>query len=259
MWRCVAAMKKQGIYTVISPFWPHNGHMGGWIPKEWGIEGYAGNDEMWEVLFFNDKLKEAYKAWVKYLYTTPNSYTRVALKDEPAVAIIQVENEDSPLFWTMNGVKPALKKMVGAQFSKWLQKKYPQANYKDTVELINIYDFTIPPRSAEHAKQVRDQLQFYAENQRAFYDDMVHYYRDVLGCKQLINGNNWRTASQSRLLDIERWTNSGAGVIAVNKYFDPQHKGPNSGWRIDPGDFYGAPSAKAAGTCPIVTKQRALC
>ncbi|MES2807342.1 MAG: hypothetical protein V4619_01880 [Bacteroidota bacterium] len=243
IWRCVAAMKKQGIYTVISPFWPHNGHMGGWIPKEWDIEGYAGKDEMWEVLFFNNKLKDAYKAWVKYLYTTPNPYTKVALRDEPAVAIIQVENEDSPLFWTMNGVKPSLKKMVGAQFSKWLQKKYPQANYKDTVDLINIYDFTIPPRSAEHNKQVRDQLQFYAENQRDFYDDMLHYYRDVLGCKQLINGNNWRTASQSRLLDIERWTNSGAEVIAVNKYFDPQHKGPNSGWRIDPGDFYGAPSA----------------
>src|SRR5690606_4799658 len=24
IWRCVAAMKKHGIYTVISPFWPHN-------------------------------------------------------------------------------------------------------------------------------------------------------------------------------------------------------------------------------------------
>jgi hypothetical protein len=242
MWRCVAAMKKQGIYTVISPFWPHNGHMGGWIPAAWGIDGYTGKDEMWGVLFFNDKLKSAYKAWVKYLYTTPNPYTVVALKDEPAVAIIQVENEDSPLFWTMNNVKPQLKQMVGAQFSKWLQKKYPQGNFKDTVDLVNIYEFTIPPRGGNNSR-TQDQLQFYAESQRAFYDDMVHYYRDVLGCKQLINGNNWRTASQSRLLDIERWTNSGADVIAVNKYFDPQHKGPNAGWRIDPGDFYGAPSA----------------
>ncbi|MEP7279902.1 MAG: hypothetical protein ABI813_14725, partial [Bacteroidota bacterium] len=69
------------------------------------------------------------------------------------------------------------------------------------------------------------------------------YYRYDLGCKQLTNGNNWRTASQSRLLDAERWSNSTADVIAANKYFDPQHTGPNDGWRIDPGDFYGAPSA----------------
>ncbi|MDB5158497.1 MAG: hypothetical protein JWR50_3204, partial [Mucilaginibacter sp.] len=61
IWRCVAAMKKQGIYTVISPYWPSNGHMGGWIPKEWGIDGYSGNTDMWGVLFFNDKLKNGYK------------------------------------------------------------------------------------------------------------------------------------------------------------------------------------------------------
>ncbi|MCK4750708.1 MAG: hypothetical protein KAT15_26805, partial [Bacteroidales bacterium] len=31
IWRFVAAMKKEGIYSTISPFWAHNGHMGGWI------------------------------------------------------------------------------------------------------------------------------------------------------------------------------------------------------------------------------------
>ncbi|MDB5002878.1 MAG: hypothetical protein JWQ34_1103 [Mucilaginibacter sp.] len=243
IWRCVAAMKKQGIYTVISPFWPANGHMGGWIPKEWGIDGYSGKDDMWAVLYFNDKLKVGYKTWVKYLYTTPNPYTHVALKDEPAVAIIQVENEDSPFFWTMSGIKPELAKTVGVQFSKWLRNKYgPLESIKDTMALLPIYDLTLPPKESTQ-KRVRDQVEFYAARQRGFYDDMVHYYRDVLGCKQLINGNNWRTASQSRLLDLERWANSGADVIAVNKYFDPQHKGANAGWRIDPGDFYGAPSA----------------
>ena len=243
IWRCVAAMKKQGIYTVISPYWPANGHMGGWIPAEWGIDGYTGKDDMWEVLYFNERMKAGYKAWVKYLYTTPNPYTKVALKDEPAVAVIQVINEDSPLFWTMSAIKPALAKMVGVQFSEWLRNKYGrQPDIKDTTELLPIYDMTIPPRQNAN-RRLHDQVEFYADHQRAFYDDMVHYYRDVLGCKQLINGSNWRTASQSRLLDLERWANSGADVIAVNKYFDPEHKGPNSGWRVDPGDFYGAPSA----------------
>ncbi|WP_214070587.1 hypothetical protein [Mucilaginibacter sp. dw_454] len=243
IWRCVAAMKKQGIYTIISPFWPANGHMGGWIPKEWGIDGYSGKDDMWEVLYFNERMKAGYKAWVKYLYTTPNPYTKVALKDEPAVAVIQVINEDSPFFWTMSGIKPALAKMVGAQFSKWLRNKYGQlANIKDTTDLLPIYNMTLPQGKNENSK-LHDQVEFYADNQRAFYDDMVHYYREVLGCKQLVNASNWRTASQSRLLDLERWTNSGADVIAVNKYFDPQHKGPNAGWRVDPGDFYGSPSA----------------
>ncbi|MFD2871736.1 hypothetical protein ACFS5N_04605 [Mucilaginibacter ximonensis] len=243
IWRCVAAMKKQGIYTVISPYWPANGHMGGWIPGDWGIDGYTGKDDLWEVLFFNERLKNAYKAWVKYLYTTPNPYIKVALKDEPAVALIQVINEDSPFFWTMSSIKPQLAKMVGAQFSEWLRKKYgPQADIKDTTELLPIYNMT-RPSTPKDSGRLNDEVEFYAEHQRAFYDDMVHYYRNVLGCKQLINGSNWRTASQSRLLDLERWANSAADVIAVNKYFDPQHKGPNAGWRVDPGDFYGSPSA----------------
>ncbi|TSJ43392.1 hypothetical protein FO440_04145 [Mucilaginibacter corticis] len=243
IWRCVAAMKKQGIYTVISPYWASNGHMGGWIPKEWGIDGYSGETDMWGVIFFNDKLKNAYKAWVKYLYTIPNPYTGVALKDESAVAVIQVENEDSDLFWTMSAIKPELAKMIGAQYSRWLKNKYGTTKViKDTMALLPMYELTLPPGRANQ-QQVDDQVAFFADAQRSFYDDMVHYYRDILGCKQLINGSNWRTASQSRLLDLERWTNSGADVIAVNKYFDPQHKGPNDGWRVDPGDFYGAPSA----------------
>ncbi|MGV8877528.1 MAG: hypothetical protein ACOH2A_00725 [Sphingobacteriaceae bacterium] len=259
IWRCVAAMKKHGIYTVISPFWPHNGHMGGWIPAEWGIDGYSGNDDLWAVLYFNEQLKQGYKSWVKYLYTTPNPYTGVALKDEPAVAIIQVENEDAVFFWTIDAIKPALAKLIREQFFQWLKEKYGSlqaaknfwgsaAGHKDDdvakgiIGLFPIYELTLPEND-KNALRLKDQVAFYAYKQRGFYEEMVNYYRDELGCKQLINGNNWRTASQSRLLDVERWTNSIADVIAVNKYFDPQHKGPNSGWRIDPGDFYGAPSA----------------
>jgi len=259
IWRCVAAMKKQGIYTVISPFWPHNGHMGGWVPEEWGIEGYSGNDDLWAVLYFNEKLKEGYKAWVKYLYTTPNPYTGIALKDEPAVSVIQIENEDAVFFWTMSAIKPALSKMISAQFAEWLKNRYGNLESvrkrwgdaavhtdddfsKGHIGLYPIYELTIPART-NIAARLQDQTAFYADKQRSFYDEMVQYYRGELGCKQLINGNNWRTASQSRLLDLERWTNSGAEVMAVNKYFDPQHKGPNNGWRVDPGDFYGAPSA----------------
>ncbi|MES2830221.1 MAG: hypothetical protein V4687_18825 [Bacteroidota bacterium] len=243
IWRCVAAMKGQGIYTVISPFWPHNGHMGGWVPNEWGIDGYSGKDDLWAVLFFDEKLKAGYKAWVKYLYTTPNPYTGIALKDEPAISIIQIENEDAVFFWTISAIKPALAKLIGTQFSTWLKQKYgPDKAIRDTVDLINIYELTIPARN-NNAQLIKDQVEFYAFKQRAFYQEMTDYYRKELACKQLINGNNWRTASQSRLLDLERWTNSAADVIAANKYFDPQHTGPNNGWRIDPGDFYGSPSA----------------
>ena len=79
-------MKKEGIYTTVSPFWPHNGHMGGWVPEEWGIEGYSGKDELWSVMYFSDTLKNAYKEWVRYLYTEPNPHTGIPLSQDPALA-----------------------------------------------------------------------------------------------------------------------------------------------------------------------------
>ena len=64
-----------------------------------------------------------------------------------------------------------------------------------------------------------------------------------LGCKQLTNAGNWITSDAILLNDVERWTYTAMDVIAVNKYYGGEHKGPNRGWRIDPGDTYTSVSA----------------
>ena len=88
IWRMVAIMKKHGIYSVISPYWA--GHVNN-VPAGWGIDGYSGTtNQPWEVMYFDDKLKNAYKEWVKTLYTVTNPFTGIALKDDPAVALIQI-------------------------------------------------------------------------------------------------------------------------------------------------------------------------
>ncbi len=104
-WRLVAAMKKQGIYTTISPYWASGGHTG--TAASWGIEGHGDKADLWGLLFFRDDLKEGYKAWMKALLTQRNPYTGIPLGKDPAVAILQVQNEDSLFFWTLQGMKPA--------------------------------------------------------------------------------------------------------------------------------------------------------
>ena len=271
IWRVVAAMKKQGIYTTISPFWPHNGHMGGWLPKEWGIEGFSDKDDLWGVMYFNDRLQDAYKAWVRVLYTEKNPYTGVALKDEPAVGIIQIMNEDGVFFWTMQNMKPALKKMVQAKYNTWLQKKYgtlanalkswgkaslPGDDLKaQTIDLYSLFEMT-QDTEGNKAIRLRDQVEFYADTQYDFYKNIHNYYKEVLGCKQIINAENWTTASPSHLHDLERWTNTSNDVLAINRYFDPGHFGENSGWRIDPGHHYmGLSALKNPQKLPINVKQ----
>src|SRR5437016_2887971 len=115
IWRCVAAMKKEGIYTTISPYWANDKDA-----RKWGIPGYEAKTGLWGLLFFNERLQEGYRAWVKALYSPKNPYTGIPLSQDPAVAIIQVQNEDSLLFWTTQGIKPEQQAQLSRLYGKWL-------------------------------------------------------------------------------------------------------------------------------------------
>jgi hypothetical protein len=256
-WRLVAAMKKQGIYTTISPYWANGGHAG--TAASWGIEGYGDGADLWGLLFFNDRLRDAYKGWMKALYTRKNPYTGIALAHDPAVAIIQVQNEDSLFFWTMQALKSPQKELLAQKFAAWLGKQYGSLKQatdawenfgfegddwgQGKVGLMNVYQMT-QPQSGGAAKRLRDEVRFYAETQRDFYADIARFYRTELGCKQLMNASNWITADPEKLNDLERWTYTATDIQAVNKYYNGgPHLGPNNGWRIDPGDRYALQSA----------------
>jgi hypothetical protein len=254
IWRFVAAAKKEGIYTTISPYWA-----AGKMVDGWGIEGYSGATQVWGLLFFNEALQAGYKEWVRTLYARTNPHTGIPLAQDPAVAIIQIQNEDSLLFWTMVEIKPAQQVRLGMKFGEWLVKKYGSLDEarkawdgvgkegddfaQGRVGLLEMWRLT-QPQTGGMAKRVADQLTFYAETQRAFYADIVAFHRDTLGCRQLINACNWKTADPIRLEDVERWTYTAADVIAVNRYYNGGvHTGEFSGWRIDPGHHFSQQSA----------------
>jgi len=250
--RYVAAAKKLGIYVTISPFWAHVDK----IPVSWELPGYTGESGPMNLLFFYEPMQAGYKAWVRELYTRPNPHTGLALKDEPAVAIIQVQNEDSLLFWTFNTLKEPLRGELRKKFGQWLADKYgslkragaawkEQKHPADNFEageagLYNIWDFTSQaPRPNEgKARRMADQLQFLAGVQYKFYEDTAQYYHDELGCKQIVNPTNWRTADPVLLEDVERWTYTANEVSAINRYTAVVHIGPMNGWRVDPGHFF---------------------
>jgi hypothetical protein len=271
VWRFVAAMKKEGIYSTISPFWPHNGFIGGWVPEEWGIDGYSGTDDLWGCFFFNDTLREGYKNWVRALYTLKNPYTGLSLNDDPAVAICQFMNEDGVFFWTMQFIKPELKALVSKKFVSWLEKTYgsvdkafdawgpaklPLDNSEiPFVDLYPTYELTIQ-QDGSKALRIRDQVNFFAETQRDVYEELYSFYKEELGCRQLMNAMNWTTASPSRLHDLDRWTCEAADVLALNRYYEPAHFGENNGWRIDPGHFYvGSSALLTPSKLPLNVKQ----
>ena len=199
-------------------------------------------------------MQAAYKAWTKALLSRPNPYTNIPLSQDPAVAIIQIQNEDSLLFWTSERIKPPERAKLTAKFTAWAVAKYqsvagalqawdnfglPGDNVAGgSLAMTDLWQLT-QRQPGGNGRRVGDQLAFMAESQRTFYDKMAGYFRNELGCKALINASNWRTADETRLDDAERWSNAGLDVIAANRYYNGGvHLGPNNGWRIDPGDKF---------------------
>jgi hypothetical protein len=249
-WKLVAAMKKEGIYVTLSPYWSANVKH---VPAQWGIDGWPENESPFGLLFFNPTLQAAYKSWLKALLARPNPHTGIALAQDPAVAIIQLQNEDSLLFWTSQNVKGKQAELLGRQFGDWLKTKYGSlaAAFKrwgndvvpedkpaqGVVGLLLVWEWT-QKREGGRKRRLDDQLEFYAQTMYRFNRETERYLRDELGCKQLVNAGNWRTADAARLDDAERWSYTANEVIAVNRYYSPVHLGPDRGWRIGPGDQF---------------------
>ena len=282
IWRAVAAFKAEGIYMVISPHWPY--HIEN-PPASWGFGEYTGNSSSakpWGTIYFYDTYQEAYKNWVNVLYAEVNPYTSIPLKDDPSIALIQTLNEDGIFFWTSQGLSdwPDMMAVLEGKFYDFLIDKYTtiddaytawndDTNANDDLQnqrmgIEIIYYATLPEGHGDlggvSQARLSDQIQFMAELQEGFYSEIYDHYKNVIGCQQLINTTNWRTASSLRLYDAERWTNTAADVIAVNRYVDPGHSNPNNpgyaGYRIDPGDhFVGESVLVNPNRLPINNKQ----
>ena len=250
--RMVAELKKQGIYTMITPYWVAKGS----DVTNWDIDGYTGKsggtDGLWGLLFFNETLQAAYKNWMKELLTSENPYTGLPLASEPAVALILLQNEDSLLWWTASKMAAPQQELLGRQFAAWATERYGSlddafrtwegvavkgdAPDRGVLAFYHLHEAT-RNQTGGRAIRVNDQIRFFAETMRAFNEEMERYLRDDLGCRQLIIAENWKTADQPRLLDAERWAYCANDVIAKNHYFGGIHQGPRAGYRIEPGDL----------------------
>jgi hypothetical protein len=251
IWRTVAAMKKEGIYCAISPYW---GVPMKFSPK-WNVLGGHQQSAL-GLLFFDPQLQAAYKAWLKKLYAEKNPYTGIALAQDASVGVIQLQNEDSLLFWTVNGIAGPQRERLERLYGDWLRKKHggdagiarawsndrAEKDGNGRYELLNIWEMTQKREGGRHAR-LSDQTEFYARTMHDFNREMVRYLRQDLGCKQLINAGNWKTADNVRLNDVERWSYTPAEVDAVNHYFGGVHRGPNEGWAISNGDKFTSISA----------------
>ena len=93
------------------------------VPKSWGVTD-PGTHNPEGLLFFEPTMQKGYKAWMKALYTRKNPYTGLTLAEDPAVAIIEFQNEDSLLFWGFPASRATRQTMLRQLFADFLKRKY---------------------------------------------------------------------------------------------------------------------------------------
>ncbi|MGH1487371.1 MAG: hypothetical protein ACRBCI_14245 [Cellvibrionaceae bacterium] len=258
-WRLVATMKKQGIYTTLSPYWgTHTPRQKQWISITKGNPNNLAG-----LVFFEPTVQKAYKSWLKQWLTSVNPYTNIPLALDPAVAMLQIQNEDSLLFWTQRSIQGEQLALLEKRFSEWLLKKYGSfanlkkqwKNNKETrddfkrghIAIVDIRELTQQFRGAKQ-QRISDQYQFLIETMRDWNQEVERFLREEVGYQGLINAGNWRTADNVRMLDGERWSYTANQVMAVNRYYsggvhiNPK-KQSRTGYRITNGDLFQSQSA----------------
>ncbi len=246
----IQALKRHGIYTHVSHFFPL------WMQLKAsdGIPGAALGKHPFALPFFEPRMQAIYRSWVKQILTTP--IEGKALIDEPAVACVEIINEDSLLFWTFSaetlGAGPLatleghyaawLTKKYGGlpkAFAAWGQEKHARDNVKDQrAALLDAWNMTRDGMKGESKrKRMVDQVAFLATTQREFYAQTTAYMKE-LGCRAPISASNWTTADNLVLGGVERWTYLAADVVDKHGYFGGKHEGDAAGHSVREGHRY---------------------
>ncbi len=233
----VAAMKKEGIYSHLSVYFPL------WMTPEAGPgwhEGYDGKTHPFALLYFEPEFQKLYRSWLEALLTKPGPDGK-KLADESAVLGVELVNEDSFFFWTFdekNIPAPQLRKLE-ASFAQWAAKKYgsvekAQAAWKlphphdsqDRLGFRALYNIFAD-------KTVRDQdtAAFLLETQRGFYEDSSKWLR-AQGFKGLVTASNWTTANSEILGPLEKYSYTPGDFIDRHGYFSCLQKGEAAEWSI---------------------------
>ncbi|MBW7456810.1 hypothetical protein K0U00_22505, partial [Paenibacillus sepulcri] len=256
----VHAMKQEGIYVNLSYYFVLWWDMTkAEAFKQPGDEFFDWNKQPFGLLFFDKTQQELYKKGVRKLLLTPNPYENgLPLGKDPAVAIIETQNEDSYFFFTFSDWKfpDNIRRELSKMFGGWLKDEYGSLDaaydawgplskvWNDEPEngLMEVEGASNLPWATGNGgddKRRRDILRFLTEEQRLFYEDMNRFYKEDIGTQSIITASNWITADPAKMEALERYTYAAADMVDRHAYTEPSHTAfNNENWTLHAGDTY---------------------
>ncbi len=160
------------------------------------------------VTYFGPELIAAQKDYARMLLTARNPYTGLRYVEDPAVAIVEIVNENSLLeFWQRNWLRgerrpgaenlqldltPHYAQLLTAQYNAWLARNRKPAEVErmrshagvaagQPIPFLRRSDWREAP-----AERYRAEIAFITEVEIGFHADMTRFLRDELGVRSII-------------------------------------------------------------------------
>ncbi len=224
----VAQLKENGIYI------DFNLNVGRKYKKGDGVPDYDLIGVAKCVTYFEPHLIELEKEYAKELLTHLNPYTHLEYRNDPAIAIVEILNENSVLeFWQRNWFRgdlaegapkyqldltPRYKELLTSKYNEWLAGSRLAAELARLRELANVAPGQPVPlmRKQEFDEAPKERFYtegaFYTQMETSFLKGMEAYIKNGLGVHSLVIGTNdhtyWipgmpliRTTSQLDIVD----------------------------------------------------------
>ena len=142
---------------------------------------------------FDPRLIELEKEYARRLLTHVNPYTGTAYHDEPAIAIVEVLNENG-IYLGFRAPTPYYDDELTALYNTWLHEKCTSEELRKLRKLASVpEDARIPRLKFEEAatapkERYETEMAFYMDAESRFYAGMSGYLKGTLGVKCPIIG-----------------------------------------------------------------------
>ncbi|HEY3319510.1 MAG TPA: hypothetical protein VGP72_03430 [Planctomycetota bacterium] len=265
----IAELKKRGIYANLNLNVAHAYKPGDGV-KDCDLLGYAK-----ALTYFDPRLLELQREYARALLTHRNPYTQSEYRNEPAVAIVELVNENSLVESWMHGrllgrnttknpgtwtdIPASYEKDLTTLYNAWLRGKLKENELTElrteakapAGELIP----RLQPNEFAKASKLRFQTEaaFYIETERTYFQEMKKFLRDELGVKAPLVGSADHSHGRSGYPHVS--STSVLDVVDGHVYW--QHPnyvmidGKRSGFTI-----WNTPMADEPATCSIVQLAR---
>ena len=169
----VAELKKRGIYIDL------NLNVGRSYKAGDGVQDFDKIQWGKGLTLFDPRLIELQKEYAKNLLTHLNPYTKTEYRNEPAVAIVEILNENG-IYQGFRAPTPYYANELNELWNAWLRKNRPGTEPQPLL------------RGQETATASKEryetEMAFFTELENNFYQDMSSYLRNTLGVKAPITG-----------------------------------------------------------------------